>query len=283
MTAVRLEDVWFSYRNHTVLRGVTLTIQLGEAVGLLGRNGVGKTTLTKLLAALLHPTRGTVWIGEQASTGKAPEEVSNWVAYVFEQPDRQLFARTVRDEVAFAPRHQGFSRAEANTLAARTLERVGLADLAPAHPYDLSPPQRKLVALAAALAQATQVLVLDEPTLGLDRNGRDVVCRIVRDAAARGIAVLTVSHDLQFVANTVERVLVMERGAMVYDGACRSLMLDSARLEGLGLEMPPAVCLSQALRLPGVPVPFDAVAAALRKRCCGRQGSVTSDFPDDQR
>lgn len=282
MTAVRLEDVWFSYRDHTVLRGVTLTVRLGEAVGLLGRNGVGKTTLTKLLAALLHPTRGTVWIGEQASTGKAPEEVANWVAYVFERADQQLFARTVLDEVAFAPRHRGLSRAQAGTLAASTLERIGLSDLAAAHPYDLPPPQRKLVALAAALAQATKILVLDEPTAGLDRTGQEVVCKIVRDAAARGIAVLAVSQNLQFVANTVERVVVLERGVMVFDGACRTLMLDSARLAGLGLETPPAVHLSQALGLPGVPVRFDAVAAALGERCRGHQGSVTSRSPNDQ-
>ncbi len=282
MTAIRLEDVWFSYHDHAVLRGVTLTIRLGETVGLLGRNGVGKTTLTKLLAAILHPTRGTVWIGEQATAGKAPEEVANWVAYVFQHADQQLFARTVLDEVAFAPRQRGLDESDARALAASALEEVRLGALASAHPYDLPPPQRKLVALAAALAQASQVLVLDEPTLGLDRDGRGVVCRVAQDAAARGVAVLAVSHDLEFVANSVERTLVLEEGGVVYDGACRDLILDAARLAALGLEMPPAACLSRALRFPGVPVRFDAVATVLAERCRDLEGSVTSRFSDDQ-
>jgi energy-coupling factor transport system ATP-binding protein len=282
MTAIRLKDVWFSYGEQAVLRGLSVAIRPGETVALVGRNGVGKTTLTKLFVGLLHPTRGVVYVGEQSTTGKAPEDLANWVAYVFQHSHEQLFARTVLDEVAFAPRQQGLSTHEAQGVAIKTLDRVGLADLASVHPYDLPPSHRKLVALAAALAQASRVLVLDEPTLGLDRDGKTVVCRIVREAAKRDVAVLAVSHDLGLVADVLERTLVLANGEWAYDGRSRDLVLNGALLGDLGLEMPPAVRLSHAIELPGLPVQSDAVAAALRERCRGYGGRVTSRLADDQ-
>lgn len=282
MTAVRLDDVWFSYGAESVLRGASLTLRAGEAVALLGRNGAGKTTLTKLVVALLQPVRGTVWLGEQPTSGKKPEDVANWTAYLFQHADQQLFARTVLEEVAFAPRQLGQSDTEAREVAADALARVGLSSVVGTHPYDLAPAERKLVALAAALAQRARVLVMDEPTQGLDRAGRDRVSRIVREVTSEGVAVLAVSQDLAFVAEALERSLVLVDGVLAYDGDSRALLWDADRLEGLDLEAPPSVDVARALGMPLRPVAVDEVVEALEERCREDRGPIPSRFADDQ-
>ena len=289
MTAVRFDDVWFTYGERPLLRGVTFSVSAGETVALLGGNGAGKTTLTKLMAGLLQPVRGAVWVGEQQTSGKAPEDLSSWVAYVFQHPEDQLFARTVLDEAAFAARQQGRDRREAKDRATSALERVGLVEMEAAHPYDLSPAQRKLVTLAAAIAQDAQMLVLDEPTLGLDQSLKAMVSDVVRrhtggmGTAARGRVAFVVSHDVGFVTETCDRTLVLADGRIAYDGATRDLLYDQARLEVLGIVPPPVINVSQALTLAGRPVRFDDVAAALGERCRGSGWEITSRFANDQR
>jgi energy-coupling factor transport system ATP-binding protein len=282
VTAVRLDRVWFAYGAAAVLRDVSLALREGEGAALLGRNGAGKTTLTRLVVALLHPCCGAVWVGARNTARLAPEDLAYWVGYVFQDPDRQLFARTVEEEAAFAPRQLGRSGVEARRAAREALARVGLADLAAAHPYDLSFPQRKLLALAAALAQAPRVLVLDEPTQGLDREGVERVSTTLRTVAASGVGVLAVTHDLAFAVETLERAVVLEEGRVVYDGPCAALATDAARLTEWGLDAPAAARLSVALGLPGTPVHAEAVAAALRERCRGLGGSVSSRVAHDQ-
>lgn len=266
MIALRLADVWFAYDGAPVLRGVSLDVREGEAVALLGRNGVGKTTLTRLVMALLRPARGAVWVGDKSTEGRAPEEVARRAAYVFQRPDEQLFARTVWAEVAFGPRRLGVSEDDVRLVVADALRRVGLEPLADAHPYDLPPARRKLVALAAALAQRPRLLVLDEPTQGLDRKGRAVVEDAVRGLTGAGIAVLAVTHDLRFASEALARAIVLADGRIAYDGRLDDLLRDAARLAALGLEVPPTVELSRTLALPGLPIRVAEVARALRAR-----------------
>lgn len=282
MTALRFEAVSFSYGERSVLRNVNLTIGPGERVALLGRNGVGKTTLTKLAVALLQPTGGTVWLGGEPTSGKAPEDVAHWAAYLFQHPDQQLFARSVLDELAFAPLQRGVDEAQARCVAALALQRMGLEHLQAEHPYDLSPAHRKLVTFAAALAQGSHVLVLDEPTQGLDRSGRTRVGQVIGDVAAQGTTVLAVSQDLGFVADVMDRAVVLADGVLAHDAPAGELVRDAERVAVLGLAVPPAARLSLALALPGAPVAFEAVAAALEERCRGRGRSVTSRSAYDQ-
>ncbi len=264
MSALRLEEVWFGYDDTPVLRGVSLEIAGGEAVALLGRNGVGKTTLTKLIVALLEPRSGVVRVGGRITEGKAPEDVARLVAYVFQHPEQQLFARTVWSEVAFGPHQQGLGDDEKRGVVGDALQRVGLDAYAEVHPCDLPAAQRKLVTLAAAIAQRPRVLVLDEPTQGLDRGGVDRVAAIIAGLIKDGVAVLAVTHDLAFVAEALERAIVLEEGRVAYDGPSRDLVLDAARARELGLEVPPAAALSVALELPGRPVRVGEVVEALR-------------------
>ena len=263
MSALRLEEVWFGYDDTPVLKGVSLEVAGGEAVALLGRNGVGKTTLTKLVVALLQPRSGLVWVGGRITQGKAPEDVARLVAYVFQHPDQQLFARTVWSEVAFGPQQQGLSQDETRGIVGDALERVGLEPYADVHPYDLPAAQRKLVTLAAAIAQRPRVLVLDEPTQGLDRPGVDRVADIIAGLTQDDVAVLAVTHDLAFVAEALQRAIVLQDGRVAYDGAARDLVLDERKARGLGLDVPPAAALSAALGLPGGPVSVREVVEAL--------------------
>ncbi len=264
MTLVRFDDVSFSYDDATaVLAGVSLSIANGELVALLGPNGVGKTTLTKLVVALLKPGRGTVTVGGRDTAPLMPEDLADQVAYVFQHPDQQLFARTVLDEVMFAPL-QRLSRADAHDVAMQALRRVGLSGEHDTHPYDLPPAQQKLVTIAAAMAQRPAVLVLDEPTQGLDRDGIARVGTLLRAVATEGVAVLAVTHDLGFVTEMFERAVVLCEGSVAFDGPPRDLILDERRVRESSLRTPPAARLSRALGLPGTPVRVEEVIAALR-------------------
>jgi energy-coupling factor transporter ATP-binding protein EcfA2 len=184
-------------------------------------------------------------------------------SYVFQHPDQQLFARSVAAEVAFAPRLRALPENETRNLVEAALERTGLGGVAEEHPYDLPPAQRKLVALAAALAQQPQVLVLDEPTQGLDGTGMNRVIEVVRRLASDGVAVLAATHDLPFVVEALDRSVVLVEGELKHDGGSRELVWDEPQSRLLGLDIPHAVRLSRRLHLPGRPVRAAEVARAL--------------------
>ena len=204
---VCVEDVHYAYGDLEALRGVTLRIRTGEAVALLGPNGAGKTTLTRLLVALLRPQAGRVAVGDWDVARKRPDEMARRVGYVFQHADQQLFARSVAQDVAFGPRRLGRSEA----LVPPLLEELGLAGYAAVHPYDVPAPVRKVVALAGVLAMAPAVLILDEPTAGLDREFRSRVVSAVRGRSDAGVTVIAISHDRPFI-RSMGRVVEMRDG-----------------------------------------------------------------------
>ena len=264
MSVLGMTDVWFGYDAASpVLRGVNLSVNAGETVALLGPNGAGKTTLTKLMVALLHPGRGDVQVGGVSFKGLMPEDVAHRAAYVFQHSDQQLFATTIEAEVAFGPRQLGRSAAEVDHDVESALERVGLDYKREVHPYDLPPAERKLVALAAALAQRPQLLVLDEPTQGLDRTGKARVTHVIRSVAQQGGAVIAVTHDLGFVAEALDRAIVLERGVIASDGPSGKVVAGSRAVTAR---------VSALLRLPGSPVKVAEVVQAIRGITSGSTG-----------
>ena len=268
MSAVlAFDDVAFAYAGRPALTGVSFAVAPGERVALLGRNGAGKSTLLRLITGLVHPTSGVVRVGDWDTAGRRPDELAHRVGSLFQHADQQLFARTVADDVAFGPRVTGVAAAEVAARVERALESLGLSDVAGEHPYDLPPPWRKLAALAGALALESALLVLDEPTAGLDRRARDRVAAALVARAERGAALLVVTHDLGFAAETLDRALVLERGRLARDAPIAGLLADADRLGGLGLVAPPLARLSHALALPGRPVREREVARALAERC----------------
>jgi energy-coupling factor transporter ATP-binding protein EcfA2 len=235
-------------------------------VALLGRNGAGKSTLLRLVTGLLHPAAGTVRVGDWDAAARRPDELARRVGSLFQHADQQLFARTVREDVAFGRGSLVF-RAGVASRVARALAGLGLEAVADQHPYDLPPPMRKLAALAGALALEPVLLLLDEPTAGLDRRARTRVTETLAERAAAGAALLVITHDLGFAAETLDRALVLERGRLAADAPLADLLTAGAGLAAWGLAAPPLAELSAALRLPGRPLRAREVAHALAERC----------------
>ncbi len=236
---MRLEVRGVSFRYPTgvlALDHVSLAIGSGEAVALVGENGAGKTTLAKLLNGLLRPTEGNVLLDERDTRQHTPAQLSRFVGFVFQNPDDQLFARTVREEVAFGPRNQRLPDAEVQARIERALDDVDLRAAADRHPYDLTSPERKLVAVAAALAMQAPALILDEPTIGQDARGVDRLGALVDRLHAEGRTLITITHDLDFCLEHFERVVVLAGGRILADGPgtdvlCRVDLLRQAQVE----------------------------------------------------
>lgn len=258
--AVSLAAVRAGYGAREVLHGISLDVAAGESVALLGPNGVGKTTLARLLVGLVRPTAGRVGVGDWTVAAKRPDEMARRVGYAFQHADQQLFARSVREDVAFGPRRLGVPN-ECDAV----LDELGLAAFADTHPYDLPVPLRKLAALAGVLAMRSGVLALDEPTTGLDRALREIVIAALRRRVAGGVTLITISHDLGFVAEVAERVVVLREGVVAADRPARALLRDGPGLEALGLRPPAAAAIGLALGLTGEPVRVAACVEALRR------------------
>lgn len=220
MTELVAEELVHVYREGGVraLDGVSLRIGAGERVALIGQNGSGNTTLVRHLNGLLRPTSGRVLVDGADAATLTVAQLARTVGLVFQDPDRQIFAPSVRDEVEFGPRNVGLAGAELRAAVADALAATGLAEAASVNPYDLGGSRRKLLALAGVLAMRTPVLVLDEPTTGQDARGVERVRALIDEAHRSGRTVLTVSHDMWFVAETADRVIVMRQGRVVLDG-----------------------------------------------------------------
>ena len=238
------------------LRGVDLAVAAGETVAIVGQNGSGKTTLAKHLVRILAPGEGTVRVGGADLVGQTIAEVARTVGFVFQDPDRQLFSRSVEREAAFGPRNLRLGDADVARLVVRALEAVGLADRAAENPYDLGLSDRKLVALASVLAMDPAVLVLDEPTTGQDGPGIARVGAIVDAWAAAGRTVVAVTHDMAFAARHFGRIVVLRGGLVVADGAPSEVLAASNAplLASTGLEPPPLAVLAGLVGLGGVPL-----------------------------
>lgn len=220
MTTSHLDfsNVSFHYRNGPpVLDNITFQVAAGEAVGLFGPNGAGKTTLTRLAMALLHPTTGTVTTLGTLTTGRHPEDLAGRVGYLFQHPEAQLFARTVEAEVAFGLEQMGVGREEGRSRTATVLERVGLLGSRLENPWDLPAPHRRLVAMATVLVTEPSLLILDEPTAGLDLRSRDLVHQLLREHLGMGGSVLAVTHDPVFAAETLDRGMVLGGGKVIQE------------------------------------------------------------------
>jgi len=217
--AIEIDRVGFTYPGGVqALDVVDLAIRPGETLGIIGQNGSGKSTLVRHLNGLLRPTEGRVLLDGSAVGRRHVAELAALVGIAFQDPDRQIFAGRVRTEVAFGPRNLGLRGAELDRRVTEALEVVGLAGTDDENPYDLGYSRRKLLSIASVLAMRTPIVILDEPTTGQDLRGVARVRTIVAALAAEGRTVITISHDMRFVAETFGRVVVMRAGRIVLEG-----------------------------------------------------------------
>ena len=248
------------------VRGVSLVIEPGETVAILGQNGSGKTTLVKHFNGLLRPASGRVLLDGEATVDRSIAQLARTVGFVFQNPDEQLFERSVEREVAFGPRNIGIAAAQIGELVSASLAAVGLDHQRSTNPYDLDLSRRKLVALAGVLAMDPAVLVLDEPTTGQDADGIGRVGSIVEAMRVAGRSVVAITHDMEFAASRFSRIVVMREGIIVADGTPDVIFAPSNRelLASTGLTPPPAARIAALMGLSIVPLDAPSLLAALR-------------------
>lgn len=245
---IQAENLHFAYPGGVIaLDGVSLTIQPGEKVALVGENGSGKTTLARHLNGLLRPQSGGVWVGDWQIADHSPAQMARRVAYTFQNPDEQLFCQQIWDEVAFGPQTLGYPAAQVRAMVEAALETMQLSDVARVNPRDLGYSGRKRVGLACALAMQTPVLILDEPTASLDAREQELLAQLIAARHGEGKTILVISHDMDFVAENLDRVVLMHHGQIALDAQAGLFFAQAERLETAGLALPQITRLNQRL------------------------------------
>jgi energy-coupling factor transporter ATP-binding protein EcfA2 len=268
-TAIEIDGVVHRYPSGVeAVRSITIRFEPGEAVAILGQNGSGKTTLVKHLNGLLRPDAGEVRLDGRSTHDQRIDQLAATVGFVFQNPDEQLFERSVEREVGFGPRNLGFTADRVEQLVDIALSATGLSADRTTNPYDLDLSRRKLVALASVLAMDPAVLVLDEPTTGQDAEGIERIGAVVRAWRAAGRTAVAITHDMEFAASTFKRIVVMRRGQVIADGPPSQILSagNAGLLETTGLTPPPAARVAGALGLPGAPADVEALLVALSAR-----------------
>lgn len=252
-SAIELQNCSYSYDDSIpALQSVSCSIETGSWVALVGENGSGKSTLARLCNGLLRPQEGRVLINGEDIRGRPVGEVAQEVGFLFQNPDHQLFAPTVREEIAFDLRNLGFPRHE---IAERIEEALTLFQLSP---YADRPPAvlgyglRRQVTLASVLARRPSILILDEPTTGLDWQSTVVLMDHVGERHAAGCAVLLITHDMRLVAERATSVLLLHQGQLVATGPTRELFAQPKLLDRASISPPPITQLSQRFRPAGM-------------------------------
>jgi energy-coupling factor transport system ATP-binding protein len=251
---IEAQDVYFTYPTGVeALKGVSLLVEDGEFLAIMGQNGAGKTTLVKHFNGLLKPTKGEVLVDGINTRKTSVAKLARNVGFVFQNPDSQLFSETVEEEVAFGLRNFGFKEP---TLAKRVtwaLNLLGLTEYRKTSPFMLSGGERKRVALASVLAWKPKVVVMDEPTIGQDHEQKERLRQFIVQLNTQGTTVVVVTHDVEFVAECGPRVLLMADGRVVADGPGKQVLTDHDRLVQASIVLPQITQLFRALadfRLP---------------------------------
>lgn len=276
MIDIGVEQLRYVYPTGVVaVDGVDLEIPRGERIALVGQNGSGKSSLVRHLNGLLRPTSGRVVVDGRDAAHRSVAQLAALVGLVFQDPDRQIFARSVRAEVAFGPRNLGRRGRELDDAVHGALEIVGLQGEEDTNPYDLGTSRRKLLALASVLAMQTPAIVLDEPTTGQDLRGVERVRAAIDAAASAGRTVIAISHDMRLVAETFDRIVVLRAGRVVLDGSPEAVFAQTAWpvLASTFLEPPLAARLAAAAGLDGI-VTDEALVRALGGRMEASSGAA---------
>ena len=233
---IHVTDLSFAYPDGLqALREVSLLIQPGEKVALVGPNGAGKSTLMLLINGILRPRHGRIELGGLEVTERNLGQIRAWAGLVFQDADDQLFSPTVFDDVAFGPLHMGLPADEVRDRVERALAAVHMSDYPDRMSHHLSVGEKKRIAIATVLSMDPLLLILDEPTAGLDPRARRSLINLLRDLPQ---TMLVASHDMQMVAELLARTIIMDQGQIVADGPTDQLMADADLLHAHGLEKP---------------------------------------------
>ena len=264
---ISIENVFFSYDSvedgqpvKNAVDGVSLTVEQGEFVAVIGHNGCGKSTLAKHLNAMLLPDSGKVYVdGDDTADENKTWEIREKVGLVLQNPDNQLVASIVEEDVAFGPENLGVEPGEIRERVDKALKAVGMYEYRLHAPYKLSGGQKQRIAIAGVIAMQPDCIVLDEPTAMLDPQGRrEVMATIKQMNEEKGITIVLITHYMDEAAQA-DRVVVMDHGKILLDDAPRKVFSQFETLKRAGLDVPQATALAKALRQSGVDVPADVL------------------------
>ena len=262
--SIKLEGLSHTYQGgspfqSTALHDVNLVIEDHDLLALIGHTGSGKSTLAQHLNGLLQPTSGRVLLDGQDINEKSSDKraLRFAVGLVFQYPEHQLFEETVKKDIGFGPRNMGLGEAEVDARVREAMDKIGLPydEIAEKSPFELSGGQMRRVALAGVLAMRPRILVLDEPTAGLDPRARDFLLNDVRRLHAEGTSVVMISHSMDDVARLATRVAVLEKGRLVMEGSPGEIFARVDRLSAMGLDVPQASRLRYLLAESGIELP----------------------------
>lgn len=271
MGDIRLEHVTFAYSNgFEAVSDNSICIRQGERVAIVGQNGAGKTTTVKLMNNLLKPTKGDVFISDKNTKDHTTAQIAKEVGYVFQNPDDQIFHATVIEEVRYGPK--AALHLEEDEITRRSEEAIraaGLWDVREENPFDLPLSVRKFVAVAAIMAVEPDVYIFDEPTAGQDKIGLERLGRIIDHLHGQGKTVITITHDMEFVVRTFERIIVMAQKKIIMDGCPAEVFYHDDIVEKARLKVPCAIRFSKALDLEKTIITNEQLAEALARRNYG--------------
>lgn len=224
---IQIEDVWFTYPSGVkALKGVSLTINDGEFLAIMGQNGAGKTTLVKHFNGLLKPSMGKVIVDGVETTKTSVAALAKNVGFVFQNPDSQLFSESVEEEIAFGLRNFGFEKSIVEKRVEWALNLLALTQYRTTSPFMLSGGERKRVALASVLALDPKILVLDEPTIGQDYQQKEKLRQFIMQMKTQQRTIVIVTHDVEFVAESNPKVVLMQDGKVTCDGEAKDVLTD---------------------------------------------------------
>jgi energy-coupling factor transport system ATP-binding protein len=245
---LRTENLVHTYSTGvTALKGVSLDIYRNEVVSIIGQNGSGKTTLVRHYNGLLRPSSGKVLVEGEDTAGKSVSSMSRRVGYVFQNPNHQIFCTTVREELEVAPKNYGFSSQKTEDAVSRVTDMMNLKDLLSSHPLTLDYTTKKIVTIASVLVYNPDVLIMDEPTGGLDQAGREMLTRIINLTHDEGRTIIMISHDMDYVAENSLRIIVMSEGQVIRDDVPMRIFDDPEITRQAQIEPPQIAQLDMAI------------------------------------
>ncbi|MCF2679931.1 ABC transporter ATP-binding protein [Faecalicatena contorta] len=263
-----LKDVSFSYPGgFLAVDHISMEIKSGENVAIVGQNGAGKTTTVKMMNGLLRPTEGEVLIGDMNTKDYTTAQVSRVVGYVFQNPDDQIFHATVESEVRYGPKTMKLDLAEEDRRVKEALEITGMDAYKDENPMNLPLSMRKFVTIAAVIAMGTEILIFDEPTAGQDIEGNKRLSMILKTLHEQGKTVITISHDMEFVASNFDKVIVMAKKKIVRAGTPKEIFWDFEALEKAMLKQPYVSRVCRALGIEGDIIDIDDAVEGIMNRC----------------
>lgn len=266
MSYLSLNNVSFSYPNgFQAVQQVNMAFEKGESVAIIGQNGAGKTTTVKMMNGLLKPTSGQVIVDGWDTKDYTTAQISRKVGYVFQNPDDQIFHNDVYSEIEFGPKKLGLSKSVVKENVLRSAELAGVTKFLDENPYNLPYSMRKFVTIASVLAMDSNIIILDEPTAGQDPRSLEIISNMIKTLNNEGKTVITITHDMEFVANNFERVIVMANCQVIADRNKRDVFWDFDILEKALLSQPHMSKLAHALKIGDKVISREELISEIRK------------------